>query len=82
MSKIIEFKPKISSSSGLSTEQINEETNVKFEEVYKLKNITATVPTYAPKNELDCYVRFVSGGTYKLYVYLGKTVGWKSTILS
>lgn len=55
----------------------------KFYETYKIKNITDTVPTnIIPKSESECYVRYVSGATYKLYVYLGKAVGWKSVTLS
>jgi len=57
------------------------EESKRFNETYKLKNVTATVPDFIPKSELECYVRFVDGATYKLYVYLGKTVGWKSITL-
>ena len=60
--------------------EFSEDTK-RVNEIYKLKNITATVPTYIPKSETECYVRYVSGATYKLYVYLGETVGWKSITL-
>lgn len=82
MTKVIEFKPDVPDIQSFTNEEMALQTQTKFNEVYKLKNVTATVPTYIPNNELDCYVRYVNGTDYYLYVYLGKTVGWKKTTLS
>lgn len=60
----------------------NADLLTKFSEIYKIKDIPTAIPTYAPKNEQDCYVRYLDGSTYKLAVYCGKTTGWLSTTLS
>lgn len=77
-----QFKPKVEIPLAQFETNRTLDMESKFIESWKLKNIISTVPTYAPKNEFECYVRYVNGATYKLYVYLGTAVGWKSVTLA
>lgn len=74
MTKVIEFKPDVPDIQSFTNDELALQTQTKFNEVYKLKRVVSVAPTYIPKNELDCYVRYINGADHRLYVY---TDDWK-----
>ncbi len=55
-------------------------TNI-FDIVGMLKT-TSTVPTYTPTKFSDQFILYVSGATYRLYIYDNTNKAWRYTALT